>query len=569
MRYSFVIDHSRCIGCHACSLACKAEHDVPLGSYRTWVKYVEKGTFPDVRRFFTVLRCNHCEIAPCVEICPVTALYRRDDGIVDFDREVCIGCKACMLACPYDALYIHPDHGTAEKCNFCSHRIEIDLEPPCATVCPTEAILVGDLDDPRSRVAQIVNTRPVDVRKPEKGTLPKVFYIQAEPRALTPGTTRSDDGYLWAEQSSGCQPPVVEATPPVDERLATESASTYPGTEIGSSARGPDAWLQTDLPPAAAMQAMAAPPASQQEFFSGAWAGLSPARTVYDVAHPRAWGWRVSGYLWTKSISAGAFLIAALAPWLDLHQQPGLAAAAALVGLLFLAITTVLLITDLKRPARFYTILTRPNMGSWLAKGAFVLTAFGLVGSLWTGAEVALLRWSPTLAVIAEPLLTILRWPLVLLAAASAGYSGYLFAQAKGRDYWQSSLLPLHLIVQAAAAGAAVGVLLQAAGGAAAVSLAVPMTVAIGVHLALVAFGEITVPHVSRDAESATKALVTGPLKGWFWSGVVSAAVAMALIVAGGSGAPLIAAVGAVIVLIALALYDHAWLLAGQAVPLS
>ena len=84
MRYAFVIDQSRCIGCHACSLACKAEHDVPLGSHRTWVKYVEKGAFPDVRRFFTVLRCNHCDDAPCITICPVTALFRRSNGIVDF-----------------------------------------------------------------------------------------------------------------------------------------------------------------------------------------------------------------------------------------------------------------------------------------------------------------------------------------------------------------------------------------------------------------------------------------------------------------------------------------------------
>ena len=176
------------------SVACKAEHDVPLGDYRTWVKYVEKGVFPDVRRFFTVLRCNHCEAAPCVEICPTTALYRRDDGIVDFDRDACIGCKACMQACPYDALYIHPDRGTAEKCNFCSHRIEVGLEPPCATVCPAEAILVGDLDDPKTRVAQIVATRKVDVRKPEKGTMPKVFYVDSEPRAWYPGPRRRPAG---------------------------------------------------------------------------------------------------------------------------------------------------------------------------------------------------------------------------------------------------------------------------------------------------------------------------------------------------------------------------------------
>ena len=110
MRYGFVIDHRKCIGCHACTVACKEENRVPLGSFRTWVKYVEKGTFPDTRRYFSVLRCNHCDDAPCVTICPTVALYRRPDGIVDFDNRRCIGCKSCMQACPYDALYIDPDH---------------------------------------------------------------------------------------------------------------------------------------------------------------------------------------------------------------------------------------------------------------------------------------------------------------------------------------------------------------------------------------------------------------------------------------------------------------------------
>ena len=109
----FVIDQRACIGCHACTVACKVEHGVELGVFRTWVKYVETGTFPDTRRHFSVLRCNQCTDAPCVEICPVTALYKREDGIVDFDSERCIGCKACLNACPYDALYIDPQlaHG--------------------------------------------------------------------------------------------------------------------------------------------------------------------------------------------------------------------------------------------------------------------------------------------------------------------------------------------------------------------------------------------------------------------------------------------------------------------------
>ena len=96
MQYGFLIDHYRCIGCHACTVACKSENDVPVSNFRTWVKYQEKGRFPAIKRHFAVLRCNHCSKPPCVEICPVNALSKRKDGIVDLDRDACIGCRACM-----------------------------------------------------------------------------------------------------------------------------------------------------------------------------------------------------------------------------------------------------------------------------------------------------------------------------------------------------------------------------------------------------------------------------------------------------------------------------------------
>src|SRR5262252_5982787 len=125
-KYAFVIDQRKCIGCHACTVACKAEHE-----------------FPNSRRYFLVNRCNHCDNAPCVAICPTRALYKRKDGIVDFDSSRCIGCKSCMQACPYDALYIDPNTHTAAKCNYCAHRVEVGLEPACVIVCPEQAIVAG------------------------------------------------------------------------------------------------------------------------------------------------------------------------------------------------------------------------------------------------------------------------------------------------------------------------------------------------------------------------------------------------------------------------------------------
>ena len=138
MKFGFIIDNRKCIGCHACTTACKSEHNVPVGVNRTYVKQVEKGEFPNTRRIFSVMRCNHCTDAPCVEICPVEALFVRDDGIVDFDNNRCIGCKSCMQACPYDALYIDPDNNTAAKCNYCAHRVEVGRAPACVEVCPVK-----------------------------------------------------------------------------------------------------------------------------------------------------------------------------------------------------------------------------------------------------------------------------------------------------------------------------------------------------------------------------------------------------------------------------------------------
>src|SRR4029079_18581855 len=177
MKYGFLIDHRKCIGCHACTVACKSENEVAIGTYRTWVKYIETGAYPDTQRFFSVLRCNHCQDAPCITICPTTALFKRDTGVVDCDNSRCIGCKSCMQACPYDALYIDPNSNTAAKCNFCAHRIEANLQPACVIGCPTQAIVAGDLDNPSSTASRKVAAEKVSVRKAHKGTQPKVFYV--------------------------------------------------------------------------------------------------------------------------------------------------------------------------------------------------------------------------------------------------------------------------------------------------------------------------------------------------------------------------------------------------------
>src|SRR5207253_900829 len=253
VQWGKVIDQTRCIGCHACSTACKSENAVPLGVNRTYVKYVDIGQFPAARRAFQVTRCNQCDHPPCVTACPTSAMYRRPDGIVDFDKDICIGCKACIAACPYDAIFINPEDHSAEKCNFCTHRLEVGLEPACVVVCPTEAILIGDLHDPQSRVSQYVNRDVVAVRRPEKETLPKLFYKGARQTTLDPLAAQRPEGgiFLWSEQGAG----VVSGHPAQANNVAAAMLS-------------------------------------------------------YDVPHSAPWGLPVSLYVWTKAIAAGTYLVA-------------------------------------------------------------------------------------------------------------------------------------------------------------------------------------------------------------------------------------------------------------------
>ena len=179
--YGMLIDVRRCIGCHACSVACKAEFDVPLGSTRSWVEYIEKGNFPDVSRSFLPRLCNHCSEPQCVSVCPTGATWKREeDGIVVVDPDICIGCKYCMQACPYDARFINPVTGSADKCDFCLHRVSQGLEPACVEACPARARIFGDLNDPNSEISRAIATNPVTVLRPEKGTKPNVYYIDAD-----------------------------------------------------------------------------------------------------------------------------------------------------------------------------------------------------------------------------------------------------------------------------------------------------------------------------------------------------------------------------------------------------
>ena len=189
-RYAMAIDLSLCVGCAACAVACKMENEVPPGVFNLWIREREVGEYPNLVVEFRPEQCLHCENPPCVPVCPTGASYQTKDGLVLVDPKKCIACGACIAACPYDARYLHPA-GYVSKCTFCAHRLEKGKVPACVETCPTYCRTVGDLEDPESPVAKALKAAErVDVLRPEQGTRPKLFYLNAPSKK---GLTRESE----------------------------------------------------------------------------------------------------------------------------------------------------------------------------------------------------------------------------------------------------------------------------------------------------------------------------------------------------------------------------------------
>jgi len=539
MNYGFVIDNRKCIGCHACTVACKSENDVPIGVNRTWVKYIEKGKFPNTQRLFSVMRCNHCEDAPCVDICPVEALYTRPDGIVDFDNLRCIGCKACTQACPYDAIYIDPNSHTAAKCNYCAPRIDIGLEPACVNICPEKAIISGDISDPLSEISQLIAHEQVQIPKPEKGTRPKLFYINGDHLSIRPAQTAQTDNYMSSEQTTG-----------VGHYAAYAEARI---SNINDNLKVQELALSTDNEN------------HKKEITRGISTNQNDPsiQRVYDAPQKGImWDWEVVWYILTKAISAGIFLVPFILQVIGGVQIPSdLQWFSVTVALLFLGITGVLLVIDLDKPARFLYVLFRPQWKSWLTRGALIISGYGIILVLWLCTKLAGIDY----------LTGILAWGGLVLATLTAVYTAFLFAQAKGRDFWQSPLLSFHMLTHAFIGGTAILLVftpIWESFNTLTDSFITILKAGILFQLLIMTI-ELFAPHSTEDVQLTVHMIKRGQFSKMFWIGLILIGNLAPLILLSLSASIIAAALSGLLALTGIYLSIRIWVIAPQLIPLS
>jgi formate-dependent nitrite reductase membrane component NrfD len=381
--------------------------------------------------------------------------------------------------------------------------VDEGLLPACVVVCPEEALLFGDLEDPASKVSRALKEHNVSVRRPEQGTRPHAFYIGAHEATLDPLAARHDATYMWSDRGAR---DTRERTP-----LPIYSEKPAP-----------------------------------------------PARVAYDVPRQRAWGWPVSSYIWTKGIASGLGMLAGVGQFIDLGVGIRMSRIVIpAIALVFLGITGALLVGDLKRPERFWTILTRPQWRSWLARGAVIITIYGALLTAWLA-----LSWFDSTSVrnVIAPL-------LIVAGAFTAGYTAPLLAQCEGRDLWQSRLLLPHLLVHALAGGLAVLIVAHAVGGSGAPSRAlVDAFVVAAIVVGVLALADGFKKHRTLNAVAAAHALTRGTQARIFWlSLALGVVLAVPLAFAGLAGL----VVASLLALAGLWLHGHAFILAGQGPPIS
>jgi formate-dependent nitrite reductase membrane component NrfD len=401
------------------------------------------------------------------------------------------------------------------------------------------------MDNPETEISQLLSRETVGVRKAAKGTHPNLFYINGDEASLNPIATEKPEYTLWSAQERG-----VGHFAKDTEKLA------FSGDSILKAA------LESNGSPTTAKEL-----SNTNGGLKSVDVLMGDARRVYDAPDKGLlWGWEVSAYVWTKAIAAGAFLVPVLAfafpelSGLVSLELIGMGVAGIMLAFIFLALTGILLIKDLDQPKRFLYVLLRPQWNSWLVKGAYSITAYGGFLTLLVLASVFGWTW--------------LSAPAFWLAAAAgvltAVYTAFLFAQAKGRDFWQSSSLALHMLVHSFMAGAAALAFVGSVSGAPDLwfgFLKNVMLVSIALNL-LTMLVELTISHPTEDARLVVKMITRGRYANLFWWIVVLLGniVPFAALISGAGGALPIASA---LVLFGIYFTEKIWVEAPQRIQLS
>jgi formate-dependent nitrite reductase membrane component NrfD len=443
-----------------------------------------------------------------------------------------------MQACPYDALYINPDNNTAAKCNYCAHRVEVGRAPSCVEVCPEHAIIAGDMEDPDTEISMLLSREHVMVRKPEKGTKPNLFYIDGDYESLNPEATDRSGPSLWNSQARG----VGHYAKAAEKMIHTNDDLNLVQMSIENE-----------------LQAAYQKKESQNPNYIDVLNGK--ARRVYDTPDKGVlWGWEVSAYVMTKAIAAGAFLIPFVAMLFGYELSYETKLWSAGISLVFLGLTGLFLVMDLDRPDRFLNVLLRPQWNSWLVKGGYTITVFGLLVTIW--AAVTLFEWSvPEKALL---------WLTAVFAVLLAVYTAFLFSQAKGRDFWQSPMLVLHMLVHSFMAGSAVFIIVASLSDIMNWQELLPsiLLVALLVNL-FTLIAELSVSHPTTAAKTTVKMITHGRYRQSFWLGTVLLGnvlpLVLILLLPGTIGLVL----AAILVLLGIYITEKIWVEAPQRVPLA
>lgn len=472
-------------------------------------------------------------------------MYQRQDGIVEFDPDVCIGCKACIQACPYDAIHIDPDTGTAAKCHFCSHRTDIGLEPACVVVCPEHAIIAGDMDDPQSEITRYLAHESVTVRKPEQGTVPKLFYVDGHAPSMQPTAVIQDPAHFMYTDKLDPHTPV----PFIAAKTKKSSSKSKSGTPIFTPAK-------QGMPATGPLQV-------------GGRHAEQMIQVGFNGQHKLWWHWQVPAYIVTKDIATGIFALLGILTLTGVFEPSALfnLISSAVINF-FLVVTTLLLVFDLERPERFFSIVLRPQWRSWLTRGAFLLIGFSGLAAvllLWD----ALMLWAPERgpanAAGLRQLLLLAGFPLALLTSV---YTAWLFAQAEGRDLWQNPVLSIQFLVRTFVSGFAALILISTFSGIyqpLLPTLAGGLTISVAIDFLLVWFCEVRSVHVTDTAAMGAKIMTSGPYRKHFWIGGIAvghAVAALAIMVNG----PILG-VCALAALVGLFYREYAFVMSAQLVP--